>query len=314
MSKSPIPPDLLESFKEKFAIVKQAQSTGNLALLSAIRKSDNKPVSIVCSIQYEDEGHVKYVIQPLAVVGDQTFLNEFDLGDEFLERDDLGLRERRPQRVPGFTAATNDEERINALLDVLADPSTIVHLDEDEDEDDYLEDEVEDWAFHLLLEEYDSLPDRTIDAMLGILQKELFSFALELEIPACDVLAKMGERAVPALDTLHSLLPLADSERPSYEWFLALKASATIWNISGDNQPALEVANKLLCANDGSFSEDDNPSQLDPSEGSWIIHAARLVGHIGPEAVAAVPRLRELQEHEDEEVRNAVQWALQKLE
>ena len=33
MSEPPIPPDLLESFKEKFAIVKQAQRTGNLALL-----------------------------------------------------------------------------------------------------------------------------------------------------------------------------------------------------------------------------------------------------------------------------------------
>ena len=62
MSESPIPPDLLESIKEKFTIVKQAQSTGNLALLSAVRKSDNKPVAIVCSIQYEDEAHVKHVM------------------------------------------------------------------------------------------------------------------------------------------------------------------------------------------------------------------------------------------------------------
>jgi len=319
MSESQIPPDLLESFKEKFTIVKQAQTTGNLALLSAIRKSDNKPVAIVCSIQYENETHVEYVIQTLAVVGDQTFLNEFEFDDTFLEPDEIyteeiGLQERRPKRVPGFTAATNDEEKINALLDVLAGTSAIVHLAEDEHEDAALEDEVEEWAFDLLLCSFDVLPDRTIDVMLEILQNDSFDFARELKILACHVLAKMGERSAPALDTLHSLLPLADSDRPSWDWFLALYASATIWKINGDTGPVLVVANKLLCANDGSVSENDTPLDGNPSEGSWIIHAAGLIGQIGPEAVALAPRLRELQEHEDEEVRNAVQWALKKLD
>ena len=120
---------------------------------------------------------------------------------------------------------TNDEERIKALLDVLADPSTIEDEVLNEDEYEYEDSHVEDWAFHLLLEEYDSLPDRTIDVMLGILQRDFFDFARELKSLACDVLAKMGERAAPALDTLDSLLPLADSERPSWDWFLALKAS-----------------------------------------------------------------------------------------
>jgi hypothetical protein len=317
MSKSPIPPDLLETFKEKFAIVKQAQSTGDLALLSAIRKSDNKPVAIVCSIQYEDEAHVKYVIQPLAVVGDQTFLNEFDLGDEFLERDDLSLRERRVKRVPGFTAATNEEEEINALLDVLADPSFSTIEDEDlgdeQDEDDFMVD----WVFHSLLNDYDLLPDRTIDVMLGILTvfpDEDYSYRGDMQTLACQILEKMGERAAPALDALHSLVPLADSGRPWWDWHTGFLASETIWHINGDTRPVLAVANKLLCANDGSFSEDDKPTTCAPSEEHRIIQAASLIGDIGPEAVSLAPRLRELQEHKDKEVRDVVQWALQKLD
>jgi hypothetical protein len=322
MSESPIPSDLLESFKEKFATVKQAQTTGNLALLSAIRKSDNKPVAIVCSIQYEDETHEKYVIQPLAVVGDQTFLNEFEFDDEFLERDklyteELGLRERRLKRVPGLTAATNDEERINALLDVLADPSTIEdeELDEDEDEDE--DDFMVDWVFHSLLNDCDLLPDRTIDVMLGILTvftDDDYMYRGDMHTLACLILEKMGARAAPALDTLHSLVPLADFGRPWWDWHTGFLASETIWHINGDTRPVLAVLNKLLCTNDGSFSEDDKPTTCAPSEEHRIIQAAGLIGDMGPEAVALAPRLRELQEHKDENVRNAVQRALQELD
>lgn len=57
------PPKLTEGYKKNFSTLQKAQDNGDLALLSAIRKRDNKPVALVCATYKDNE---EYVIIPLA--------------------------------------------------------------------------------------------------------------------------------------------------------------------------------------------------------------------------------------------------------
>jgi hypothetical protein len=48
---TPKPPPLLAGYRKNFETLKRAYNEGALALVSAIRKSDNRPVALVCGIQ-----------------------------------------------------------------------------------------------------------------------------------------------------------------------------------------------------------------------------------------------------------------------
>lgn len=309
MSDSPIPPELLESLRKDFALLKGAQFSKDIALVSGRRKSDNKPVAIVCSIRFDDDG---YTISPLAVLGDDSFFDEFDFDDDFLEREESFKEESRLNElmekcIPGMASSENNEERIVALLSAIGDPSSVPEVLEDGDDEVYRSDVIE-WALHDLLT-HDALPNHAVATMqshLSIPSEESLLYPYcDIQIAACDVLAHMGERAKPALEELQSLLSCSESDNP-HECLLSLKAASTIRHINGDTRPAMAVANKCL------HSQPINHSELD--EWTLVVHAVKLLGSIGPEASDAVPRLQELLEHEDENVRETAKKALEQIE
>lgn len=311
MSETPIPPDSLKEMREKFAVLKRAQSSKDITLVSATRKSDNKPVAIVCSVRFNDTGY-GYSIHPLAVLGDKTFLEEFDFEDDFLEGDEASEEECRRNElmgryIPGIASSRNEEERIGALLNAIGDPSSVPEVVEEDEDEIYRADFIE-WALHNLLT-CDVLPDHAVAAMQPHLlipsEESLLYPYCDIQIAACDVLAHMGERATLALENLHNLLSCSESGNP-YEGLLSLKAASTIRHINGDTRPAIAVASKLL------RSQSINHSELD--EWTLVVHAASLLGSIGAEASEAVPQLQELLEHEDENVREAAGHALNRIE
>lgn len=59
------PPPLNEANKANFETLRRACDRGNLALMSAVRKADNKPVGLVCAISSDGK---EYVVTPLAVM------------------------------------------------------------------------------------------------------------------------------------------------------------------------------------------------------------------------------------------------------
>lgn len=147
----------------------------------------------------------------------------------------------------------SDEQKTDTFLDLLAGGF----------ENDADLDVVRDAALQHLLQ-FPRLPDRTIEIMLAILADEDESdLVLNRKMAAIDVLARIGQQAKPAFATLIDLLPLVGSDRDIERW-LALRAARAIWKITGDNQPAAEVA-----------------SQLVVDEEAWLrIHAAELLGEI----------------------------------
>lgn len=48
---TPVPPKLLPGYVKNFETMRQAAFAGDLALVSAIRKSDQQPVALVCAMQ-----------------------------------------------------------------------------------------------------------------------------------------------------------------------------------------------------------------------------------------------------------------------
>jgi hypothetical protein len=146
-----------------------------------------------------------------------------------------------------------DEEKIDVLLDLLASGF----------EGDADLDAVRDAAIHHLLR-FPRLPERTTAIMRSILgDMDDSDLVLNRRVAAIDVLAHMGPQAKPALATLNDLLPFVESERDFERW-LALRAARAMWKISGDSEPAVEVAGKLAV--------DDE---------AWLrIHAAELLGEI----------------------------------
>lgn len=149
--------------------------------------------------------------------------------------------------------AQDDEEKIAVLLDLLA---SGFQGDADLDA-------VRDAAIHHLLR-FPRLPERTTAIMRFILgDMDDSDLVLTRKMAACDVLAHMGQQAKLALATLSDLLPLVESDRDIERW-LALRAVRAMWKITGDSQPAVEVAGKLAV-----------------DEQAWLrIHAAELLGEM----------------------------------
>jgi len=71
------PPKLLKAHKDNFDTLQRAMRDGNLALLSAIRKEDQKPVALVCAISTNTDKTFTPV--PLAVMIED---NPFELFED----------------------------------------------------------------------------------------------------------------------------------------------------------------------------------------------------------------------------------------
>lgn len=71
------PPKLTEGHKANFKTLQRAHENGDLCLVSAIRRSDQSPVALVCATQETPEGMVQIV--PLAAMCEgnpyENFLN-----------------------------------------------------------------------------------------------------------------------------------------------------------------------------------------------------------------------------------------------
>ncbi|MGN9838314.1 hypothetical protein ACTMTI_09370 [Nonomuraea sp. H19] len=97
---------------------------------------------------------------------------------------------------------------------------------------------------------------------------------------ALEALAAFGPAAAPALEAIRPLTAASDAHvRPA--------AVAALWAVSGDREEVMPLSRELL-------------------EGRpffWLMQAADVLGEIGPPAVAALPRLRELLTHSYEWVR-----------
>jgi len=128
----------------------------------------------------------------------------------------------------------SDKEKIDTLLDLLSSGF--------ENEADL--DIVREAALSHLLR-FPQLPDRTTAIMLGIVaDKDESDLVLNRKVAAIDLLAHIGPKAKSALATLNALLSLAESDRDVERW-LALQAARAVWKITGDSEPAMEVAARL---------------------------------------------------------------------
>jgi hypothetical protein len=65
VKKKKVPPKILPGYITNFETLKKAHDDGNLALVSSIRKADQKPVALVCAMS-RDGGSVSII--PLAVM------------------------------------------------------------------------------------------------------------------------------------------------------------------------------------------------------------------------------------------------------
>ena len=70
------PPKLLPGYKINFATLRAACAAGDLALVSAIRKADKKPVALVCAMQQNEDKTLSPV--PLAVMVEGNPYELFD--------------------------------------------------------------------------------------------------------------------------------------------------------------------------------------------------------------------------------------------
>ena len=61
------PPALLPGYVANFEVLKVAADNGDLALVSAIRKSDQQPVALICAMNRDPETG-DYMPAPLAVM------------------------------------------------------------------------------------------------------------------------------------------------------------------------------------------------------------------------------------------------------
>ena len=66
MSKTKIPPALNDAYMSNFNTLCKARDERQLALVSAIRKSDKKPVALVCAMQTNEDKSMTPI--PLAVM------------------------------------------------------------------------------------------------------------------------------------------------------------------------------------------------------------------------------------------------------
>jgi hypothetical protein len=62
------PPPLAKGYKSNFQTLLRAAANGDLALLSAVRKADGKPVALVCAmnVDVDETGEPQYMPAPIA--------------------------------------------------------------------------------------------------------------------------------------------------------------------------------------------------------------------------------------------------------
>jgi len=70
------PPKLDKAYINNFETLKTAHADNNLALVSAIRKSDKKPVALVCAMQKNNDNTVTPI--PLAVMCEGNPFEDFE--------------------------------------------------------------------------------------------------------------------------------------------------------------------------------------------------------------------------------------------
>lgn len=75
MAKKKEPPPIADGYKTNFETLKRACNDGNLALMSAIRKSDQQPVVLVCAVNRVKGG---YDFAPLAVMCEGNPFDDFE--------------------------------------------------------------------------------------------------------------------------------------------------------------------------------------------------------------------------------------------
>lgn len=72
----PTPPPLREGDKANFATLLRAANNGDLAIVSAIRKSDNKAVALVCAMGWDNDTK-QFLPAPLAVMIEGNPFDDF---------------------------------------------------------------------------------------------------------------------------------------------------------------------------------------------------------------------------------------------
>jgi len=70
------PPPLEDGYRVNFELLQMAHDNGDLALVSAIRKADHKPVALVCAIQRNDDDTMTPV--PFAVMCEGNPFDDFE--------------------------------------------------------------------------------------------------------------------------------------------------------------------------------------------------------------------------------------------
>jgi hypothetical protein len=70
------PPPLSDSYAANFKTLKKASDHGDIALVSAIRKADGKPVALVCAMQRNPDETITPV--PLAVMCEGNPFEDFE--------------------------------------------------------------------------------------------------------------------------------------------------------------------------------------------------------------------------------------------
>jgi hypothetical protein len=70
------PPPLTEGYKANFATLQRADANGDLALISAVRKKDRKPVALVCAMHANEDDTLTPV--PLAVMCEGNPFEDFE--------------------------------------------------------------------------------------------------------------------------------------------------------------------------------------------------------------------------------------------
>ena len=73
-----LPPPLLKGYKKNFDTLKRACLNGDLALVSAVRKSDKMPVGLLAAIVLDDETN-EYTCVPFAVMAEGNPYEDFEL-------------------------------------------------------------------------------------------------------------------------------------------------------------------------------------------------------------------------------------------
>ena len=71
-----IPPKLTLGYKANFKVLKSAAANGDLAIVSAIRKVDQKPVALLCATQRNADKTVSMI--PLAVMCEGNPFEDFE--------------------------------------------------------------------------------------------------------------------------------------------------------------------------------------------------------------------------------------------